>query len=61
MAPDKKSLKLTVMYHYLKKKNVTFNNPFVLNWLNVANRYIFKCERAAKAEYGGEYLVFWMN
>ena len=30
--------------------NVTFNNPFVLNALNVANRYIFKCERASKVE-----------
>ena len=44
------------MYCYFKK-NVTFNDPFVLNSLNVVNRYIFKCERAAKVENGGEYLV----
>ena len=40
------------MYRYFKK-NVTFNNPFVLNLLNVENCYIFKCERAAKVENGG--------
>ena len=34
--------------------NVTFNDPFVLNSLNVANLYIFKCERATKVENGGE-------
>ena len=47
------------MYCYFLK-NVTFNEPFVLNLLNVANRYIFKSERAAKVENGEEYLVFWM-
>ena len=29
-----------------------------MNSLNVPNRYIFKCERAAKVENGGEYLFF---
>ena len=28
--------------------NITFNNPFVLNVLNVANCYFFKCERVKK-------------
>jgi len=54
MAP----LKLTVMYRDFFK-NVTFNDPFVLNLLNVANRYLFKIER--KVENGGEYLAFLMN
>ena len=57
MAPDQKLLKLTVMYHYFFL-NVTFNNLFVLNTWNVANRYIFKCKRAAKGENGGENMVF---
>ena len=35
------------MYRYFLK-NVTFNDPFVFNSLNVANHYIFKFERAAK-------------
>ena len=39
-------------------KNVTFNDPFVLNSLNVPNSYIFKCKRASKVENGGENLVF---
>ena len=38
---------------FLFLKNVTFNDTFVLNSLNVANLYIFKCERAAKVEKGG--------
>ena len=57
MAPDEKLLKLTVMYCYFFL-NVTFNNLFDLNLLNVANGYILKCERATKFENGGEYLFF---
>ena len=34
--------------------NVTYNVPFVLNALNVANCYIFKCERAVKVENWGK-------
>jgi len=48
------------MYRYFFK-NIIFNDLFVLNLLNVANRYIFKSERAAKVENGEEYLVFWMS
>ena len=47
------------MYRFFFK-NIIFNDLFVLNLLNVASRYIFKCERAAKVENGEEYLVFWM-
>ena len=36
---------------------VIFNDLFVLNSLNVANLYIFKCERAQKMKMGGEYLA----
>jgi len=57
MAPDYKPLKLMVIYPYFKK-NFTYNDPFVLNLLNVANRYIFKCERAAKVENGGNTCFF---
>ena len=38
------------MYSLLIKKNITLNNLFVLNLLNEVNLYIFKCERAPKAE-----------
>ena len=45
------------MYRYYKK-NVTFNEPLVLNSLNVPNRYIFNCERASKVESGGNSWFF---
>ena len=38
------------MYRYFKK-NVTFNDPFVLNLLNVGN--IFKCQSVIKVKNGG--------
>ena len=40
------------MYRYFLK-NVTFNDPFVLNLLNVANCYIFKCQSVIKVKNGG--------
>ena len=43
---------MTGMLTLLLKK-VSFNDPFDLNALNVANRGILKCKRAAKVENGG--------
>ena len=41
--------------------NVTFNDLFDFKVLNVASRYIFKCQSDIKVKNGGEYLVFLMN
>jgi len=67
MAPRFKPFKLMRMYTLLLK-NITFNNPFVLNLLNVANFYIFNCERAANVENDGgipgfldEFCPFWVD
>ena len=35
-------------------KNFTFNDPFILNLLNVANLYIFKCQSVIKVKNGGK-------
>ena len=41
--------------------NVTFNNPFYLKALNVANCYIFMCQRLAKVKnvFSINLVLFW--
>jgi len=56
------------MYRYFWK-NVTFNDLFVLNSLNVANCYIFKCQKVKNGggipgfldELGPFLVVYWKN
>jgi len=54
MAPRFKPFKtngnVPTHYFFLNDK---FSNPLVLNSLNVANVYIFKCVRDSKVENGG--------
>jgi len=50
-APRLKTVKINGNVALLKK-NVSFNNLFVLNSLNVANGYIFKCQNVIKVKKG---------
>ena len=49
MAPRSKPLKVLKCH---LKKNVLFNNPFDYKALNVANHFIFMCEKKRRKAYG---------
>ena len=64
-APRLKTIKINGNVQLLKE-SFTFNNPFVLNSLNVANRYIFNSQSDIKVKKGrripgflDEFVPYW--